>query len=105
MTDRDRPPARPYARVIAQGRDALRQTLLDAASQLLTDAGPQALSMRRIAQEVGCSTMVLYTVFQNKHELANALYLEGFARLENALHAVPHSSDPLAYLRDLGAAY
>lgn len=95
----------PYARALAQGREVLRAVLLDAASRLLTEEGPQALSMRRIAQEMGCSTMVLYTLFGSKQQLADALYHEGFARLQHALDAVPPADDPLAYLAGLGDAY
>jgi AcrR family transcriptional regulator len=98
-------PATPYARARDQGRAALRRALLDAAGRLLTDEGPGALTMRRIAAEVGCSTTVLYTLFENKANLADALYLEGFDRLRRTLEAVPRSGDPLADLRDLGRAY
>ena len=95
----------PYTRAREQGRDARRRALLDAAGRLLTDEGSDALTMRRIAAEVGCSTTVLYTMFENKHNLANALYLEGFERLRRTLEEVPHSGGPLDYLRDLGRAY
>ena len=95
----------PYAQAMAQGQDALRRALLDAASRLLTEKGPQALSMRLIAQEVGCSTTVLYTVFKNKQRLANALYLEGFERLQHVLDSVTQTDEPLADLAALGHAY
>ena len=98
-------PATPYARALDRGRDALRRALLDAASRLLTDEGPEALTMRRIAAAVGCSTTVLYTQFENKANLADALYREGFDRLRRTLEAVPRSGDPVADLRDLGRAY
>ena len=105
MTARQGASETPYARTVAEGRQALRQTLLDAASRLLTEHGPQALTMRRIAEEVGCSTMVLYTMFQNKQNLANALYLEGFGRLQRILEAVPRGDDPFAHLSGLAQAY
>ena len=97
--------ATPYARAREEGRGALRRALLDAASRLLTDEGPEALTMRRIAAEVGCSTTVLYTLFASKRNLANALYLEGFERLRRTLEAVPGAGDPLVHLRELGRAY
>src|SRR5688572_18117224 len=95
----------PYAQAQAERTATLRRLLLDAASQLLLAEGPQALTMRRIAGEVGCSTTVLYTLFGDKHGLANALYLEGFARLRQRLEAVERGDDPLAYLGALGRAY
>lgn len=86
-------------------QQALRQGILDDASNLLLQEGLQALSMRRIAQMVGCSTTVLYTTFGSKQGLVNELYLKGFAMLCQALEAVPKSDNLLEYLITLGQAY
>lgn len=56
----------PYAAAAAAGKHALRTLVLDTASRLLEDDGPDALTMRRIASEVGCSTTVRYTMFGGK---------------------------------------
>jgi AcrR family transcriptional regulator len=77
---------------------------LDAASRLLESEGPQALTMRRIAGEVGCSTSVLYSMFGGKAGVAEALWCEGFERLHTALAAVD-GDEPLARLAGLGRAY
>ncbi|HJV74456.1 MAG TPA: hypothetical protein VJ654_09560, partial [Noviherbaspirillum sp.] len=37
-------------------RGKLRQGMLDAATRLLTDEGPAALTVRRVAEAVNCST-------------------------------------------------
>lgn len=63
-------------------RATLRQGMLDAATQLLTDEGPSSLTVRRVAEAVNCSTTLLYSLFGGKDGLANELYLEGFARLK-----------------------
>jgi AcrR family transcriptional regulator len=84
---------------------ALRQALLDAASELLVSEGPGALSMRRIAAAVGCSTTVLYTLFGSKDGVAEALFREGFERFGHHLRAVPAGPDALAHLEGLGRAY
>ncbi|HJV76424.1 MAG TPA: TetR/AcrR family transcriptional regulator, partial [Noviherbaspirillum sp.] len=63
-------------------RGKLRQGMLDAATRLLTDEGPAALTVRRVAEAVNCSTTLLYSLFGGKDGLANELYLEGFARLK-----------------------
>ena len=76
-----------YARARREGQLAVRRALLDAASRLLVEEGPQALSMRRVAAAAGCSTTVLYTLFGGKEGLADALYREGFARLTAAIQA------------------
>jgi AcrR family transcriptional regulator len=63
-------------------RGTLRQGMLDAATQLLTAEGPAAMTVRRVADAVNCSTTLLYSLFGGKDGLANELYLEGFARLK-----------------------
>lgn len=63
-------------------RGKLRQGMLDAATRLLTEEGPAALTVRRVAEAVNCSTTLLYSLFGGKDGLANELYLEGFARLK-----------------------
>lgn len=63
-------------------RDSLRQGMLDAASQLLQTEGPAALTVRKVADAVNCSTTLLYSIFGGKDGLANALYLEGFTRFK-----------------------
>lgn len=94
-----------YARAQARGQEVLRASLLDVAAHLLAAEGPAALTMRRIATEAGCSTMVLYKHFGSKDAIAAALYLEGFARLKRHLDAVPHAEDPAEHLAAVGRAY
>jgi len=63
-------------------RESLRQGMLDAASRLLLEEGPAALTVRKVADAVNCSTTLLYSIFGGKDGLANALYLEGFTRFK-----------------------
>jgi AcrR family transcriptional regulator len=95
----------PYELAQRRGHEALRRALLDGASGLLVAEGPGALTMRRVAGAVGCSTTVLYTMFGAKEGLAEALYREGFERLRGRLEAVPDGGDPLVRLRELARAY
>lgn len=94
----------PYRRAYESGREAQRQLLLDAASRILESEGPQGLTMRRVAGDVGCSTSVLYSMFGGKAGVAEALWCEGFERLHAALLAVD-GDEPLARLAGLGRAY
>ncbi len=94
-----------FATMRQRGQDALRAYLLDAASRLLAAEGPAALTMRRIAAEVGCSTTVLYTLFGSKDGLAGGLYREGFERFRRRLEALPPGPDPLGRLYAISAAY
>jgi AcrR family transcriptional regulator len=82
-----------------------RRAILDQASQLLAESGPDALSMRRLSQRIGASTIVLYTHFRDKQAILDELFIEGFERLRADLAAVAPSADPLHALLDLGRAY
>ena len=81
-----------------------RRAILDQASQLLAESGPESLTMRKLSQRIGASTIVLYTHFRDKQAILDELYLEGFERLRADLARVPQS-DPLQYVMDLGRAY
>ena len=93
-----------YRQAYAAGREQQRRVLLDAASSVLEAEGPDALTMRRIAAEVGSSTSVLYTMFGGKAGVADALWCEGFERLRVVLAAV-EGDDPLGRLAAMGRAY
>jgi AcrR family transcriptional regulator len=96
--------ATPYWQAYETGRDEQRQVVLDAASGILQAHGPDALTMRRIAGQIGCSTSVLYTMFGGRAGVAEALWREGFDRLRIALAAV-EDEEPLARLAAMGRAY
>lgn len=86
-------------------RQIARRDILDHASALLTEEGAHALSMRKLSQRIGASTIVLYTHFRDKQDILNELYVEGFGRLCADLEAVPAGDDPMAYVMALGRAY
>jgi AcrR family transcriptional regulator len=86
---------------------SLRKGMLDAAIALLSEEGPSALTVRRVAVAVNCSTTLLYSLFGGKDGLANELYLEGLARLKQEFHADPRHAqlEGLARMRALAQAY
>ena len=61
--------------------------LLAAASELLRTDGPAALSVRRVAEAAGCSTMAIYSRFGGKSGLLDALARDGFVRMADALES------------------
>ncbi|PZP34611.1 MAG: hypothetical protein DI603_06580 [Roseateles depolymerans] len=63
----------------------LKQDLLARARHIYAGEGPEALSMRRLAQDLGLSTMALYSYFPSKHALLEALWLEVFEALRAEL--------------------
>jgi AcrR family transcriptional regulator len=84
-------------------RDALRTRLVDTAARLIAADG--TLTLRRLADEAGTSTMAIYTLFGGMEELRRAVRWEGFARLAAALAEVPESDDPAQRVADLSLAY
>lgn len=84
---------------------AIRIALIEAAARILAADGPSALSTRRLAAEVGTSTMAVYTHFGGMDELHRAVRDEGFARLAARLDDVPGTDDPVADLAAGGLAY
>jgi AcrR family transcriptional regulator len=83
----------------------VRVRLVEGAARLLADEGPKALSARRLAAEVGTSTMAVYTHIGGMPELVRAVVEEGFGRLAGHLAAAPRSDDPVADLGRLAVAY
>lgn len=94
-----------YRQVRAHGHELLRRNVIEAACRLLREEGPEALTVRRVAQTLDCSTKIIYTMFKRKDGLADALYLEGCARLAHTIAQVPKAASPAAYLRAVAWAY
>jgi AcrR family transcriptional regulator len=89
----------------AQGHELLRRNVVEAASRLLMEEGPEALTVRRMAQLLKCSTKIIYTLFAGKDGLANALYVEGCTRLRRMIVAVPQAAMPQLYIQGIAWAY
>jgi AcrR family transcriptional regulator len=84
---------------------ALRTELVETAARLVATEGRAGLTLRRLAAEVGTSTMAVYTHFGGMDELRREVRREGFARLRTRLEAVRTTRDPVADLSLLGVAY
>ena len=78
-----------------------REALLDAAESLLAASGPDAVSVRAVADKTGVSTRAVYSLFGSKPGLMGALAARGFHRLADLVNGLPVTGDPLA---DLAAA-
>ena len=87
------------------GTTTTRETLLEAALQLLEARGPGALRVRDLSEAVGKSTMGVYTHFGSKQGLLEQLYLHGFSRLEDRLKAVARAADGREDLLAFALAY
>ena len=84
-------------------RGAVRVRLCDAAARLFLEEGEAALSMRRLAAEVGCSPMAPYRHFADKEALIAAIRAQAFDRLADALDGV--AKDNRHRAADIGDAY
>lgn len=63
------------------------------------------MQARRLAREVGASTMAVYHHFGGMPRLLAAVTDEGFRQLDAHLAAVPTTDDPVAALGRLALAY
>jgi AcrR family transcriptional regulator len=94
-----------YSWVVPKVADpAVRIALIEHAARITAEEGRQALTLRRLANEVGASTMAIYTHFGGMDDLRRAVRREGFDRLREHLD-VGVSADPVADLLAQGAAY
>ena len=87
----------------AADRGVVRERLCDAAARLFVQEGEAALSMRRLAAEVGCSPMAPYRHFADKAALIAAVRAAAFTRLADTLEAV--AKDGRHRAADVGEAY
>jgi AcrR family transcriptional regulator len=84
---------------------AIRIALIENAARITAEEGRDALTLRRLAADVGTSTMAIYTHFGGMDELRNAVRAEGFARLGTHLTTVDETGDTVADIVALGLAY
>ncbi len=83
----------------------MRSRLVGAAIRLLTTEGLGAVQARRIADEIGASTIAVYHYFGGMPELLRAVVDEGFLRLGARISATPTSPDPVTDLCRIAIAY
>jgi AcrR family transcriptional regulator len=62
-----------------------KSNILRAASELFLSGGTGALSVRAIASKAGVSTIGIYSHFQGKQGILDALYIEGFESVSRAM--------------------
>jgi AcrR family transcriptional regulator len=80
---------------------AQETALLNAARNIFVNEGVKGLSVRRVAESAGCTTMAVYSRFKGKAEILGALFDEGFEQLASAQQAVAESLERGAGCRTL----
>lgn len=84
----------------------LPERLVAAATRLLIDGGPDAITLRAVAAAVGVSHMAPYRHFDDKESLLAAVAERGFDRMADAMAVAAHDdTDALQRLRVFGVSY
>jgi AcrR family transcriptional regulator len=87
-------------------KQELREEILAAARNLFVTDGYGSVSMRKIAETVGCAPGTLYLHFKDKAAILNAICVETFTRLDKRMEAIANDKgEPLDKLRRGGRAY
>jgi AcrR family transcriptional regulator len=91
----------PGARAVQAG--PVRAVIVDAARRLYQQDGYDAVTMRALAQDIGCSLGSLYTYFHDKNEIFSALQDEGCALFLKWVEGI--SGGPTEALREYYLRY
>lgn len=83
----------------------LRARILAAARRLCFTHGPEGVSARKIAAQVGCSPTAIYLHFRSIGDLLEHLRMEGHALLAAALRAAAPGPPAGARILAMGRAY
>lgn len=90
-------------------REDLRERIVEAARDIVSEQGLDALSMRALAVRIGHSPGTIYLHFQDKDELLRSVMSEGFKRLgasmEREIEKVGLSATPMQRYAATGRAY
>jgi AcrR family transcriptional regulator len=82
-----------------------RNDILVAALDLLRVDGHGALTVRKVAERAGCSTIGVYTWFGGKDGLVDAILVDGFTDFAKALRVSRATRGPLGRLVGQARAY
>ena len=87
-------------------RAELRQQILDAARQLASQEGWQAVTVRKVAERIEYSHAAIYAYFDNKEAILLALLREGFGLVRDELRAAQNiAGTPENQLQHMALAY
>lgn len=88
----------------AKHDERTRAAVLDAAEGLLADGGPEAVTVRAVADRIGESTRAVYSQFASMADVMGALGARGFQLVADLVNALPITDDPLDDLVEVGAS-
>jgi len=83
-----------------------RERLCEAAERLFAERGPDAVTMRQLAADLGVSPMTPYRYFEDKDDILAAVRTNGFNRFAEALEIARASADGARAIGEaVGLAY
>lgn len=86
--------------------EAFRARICSAAAKLFVEEGPAAVTMRRLANALGCGTMTPYRYYDSKEEIITAVRMRGLNQMAEALeNALDTPSDGRTRSRNVRDAY
>jgi AcrR family transcriptional regulator len=80
-------------------RQAVTDSILDAARELFLAEGYPSVSIRKIAERIEYSPAAIYSYYPSKDDIFLALAKEGFHRLDDKVRAAMVAADPLENVR------
>jgi AcrR family transcriptional regulator len=89
----------------AERREATKTEILDVAWELVRAEGLAALNLRDLAAKVGMRPPSLYSYFDSKHAIYDAMFVQGNLELLARFEAVPETDDPVEALRAGGRMF
>ena len=89
----------------AERREATKAEILDAAWELVRGEGLAALNLRDLAAKVGMRPPSLYSYFDSKNAIYDAMFLQGNLDLLARYEALPEPTDPVEGLRVGGGLF
>lgn len=89
----------------SERREATKAEILDAAWELVRAEGLAGLNLRDLAARVGMRPPSLYSYFDSKHAIYDAMFLQGNLELLARNEALPEPADPVEGLRAGGRLF
>jgi AcrR family transcriptional regulator len=86
-------------------RDLTRERVVNTALEILDAEGLEAVTMRRVAADLGVEAMSLYTHVHNKRDLVNAMNIAVLAQLDQPIDSVAWPEVLAIFARRLYDAY
>lgn len=86
--------------------ERFRVQLVDAAVRIFMDLGVDGVTMRGLADEIGCSRQTPYRYFDNKDEILSAVRAAGFSKLcDRVERSMSRVDDPIERIVAVGRTY